>query len=65
MAINTGCVLYKEGDYEAAAAKFKEAAALDSTTPVRQAAPSMLQYLPYVACSSVCMKLPGHVCVRA
>lgn len=34
VAVNTGCVLYKEGDYEAAAAKFKEAAALDSSNPV-------------------------------
>lgn len=34
VAVNTGCVLYKEGDYEGAAAKFKEAAALDSSNPV-------------------------------
>ena len=34
VAVNTGCVLYKEGDYEGAAAKFKEAAVLDSSNPV-------------------------------
>jgi Flp pilus assembly protein TadD len=36
VAVNMGCVLYKEGDYEAAAAKFKEAAALDSNNLVRR-----------------------------
>lgn len=35
VAVNSGCVLYKEGDFEAAAAKFKEAAGLDSSNPVR------------------------------
>jgi hypothetical protein len=38
VAVNTGCVLFKEGDYEGAAAKFKEAAALDSGNPVRREA---------------------------
>lgn len=35
VAVNSGCVLYKEGDYQSAAAKFKEAAALDSGHVVR------------------------------
>lgn len=35
VAVNSGCVLFKEGDYQSAAAKFKEAAALDSGHVVR------------------------------
>jgi hypothetical protein len=31
VAINTGCVLFKEGDYEGAAAKFNEAAAMEGS----------------------------------
>lgn len=35
-AINTGCVLFKEGDFEGAAARFKEAAALDASQVEQQ-----------------------------
>lgn len=31
VAINTGCVLFKEGDYAGAAAKFNEAAAIEGS----------------------------------
>lgn len=31
VTINTGCVLFKEGKYDAAAAKFKEAVGLDDS----------------------------------
>jgi tetratricopeptide repeat protein 30 len=39
VAVNTGCVLYKEGDFEGAAAKFKEAADLDSSNLLLSTAP--------------------------
>ncbi|WIA22247.1 hypothetical protein OEZ85_004572 [Tetradesmus obliquus] len=36
VAINTGCVLFKEGDYAGAAAKFNEAAAIEGSQPELQ-----------------------------
>lgn len=52
VAVNTGCVMYKEGDFEGAAAKFKEAAALDSSNPVRTAKHCL---------SKGCAVLPGFM----
>jgi hypothetical protein len=33
VAVNMGCVLFREGDYQGAAAKFREAEALDASNP--------------------------------
>ena len=52
VAVNTGCVLFKEGDYEGAAAKFKEAAALDSGNPVRRCSRQL--HCPTPLCTVAC-----------
>lgn len=59
VAVNTGCVLFKEGDYGGAAAKFKEAAALDSSNPVRPA--RTVEQACIQAINSRCMQLLRHL----
>lgn len=58
VAVNLGCVLYKEGHYEAAAAKFKEAGALDSSNTVCHA-DGILCISSCGECCFVCYNRPG------
>jgi hypothetical protein len=60
--VNTGCVLYKEGDYEGAAAKFKEAAGLDSSNPVRTYSTLACWLSPPAAGAVCCGGFAVHGC---
>jgi hypothetical protein len=61
--INTGCVLYKEGNYEAAAAKFKDAAAAEGSQVGADNAPKTTQHTaanwPPQACRCTARLLPA------
>jgi hypothetical protein len=61
-AVNTGCVLYKEGNYDGAAAKFKEAAGLDSSNPVRSYGIVARWMSPSPAAVVCCGGLSVHGC---
>lgn len=63
IAVNTGCVLFKEGDYEGAAARFKEAAALGSANPVRPGE-SHLSTVQTQGNTCSCWECPAQMCCK-